>query len=123
MGRLVKRPWLSNAASGANTRHSPHLRPRPDPLPHRPHSLRRRQPHAAVAYPAERTPAPISRALAVVAVALTLALAAQAHSSNVALSLLLDWTPNPDHVGIYLAKAGGFFSRQGLTVAIHAPSD
>ena len=39
------------------------------------------------------------------------------------VSLVLDWTPNPDHVGFYYAQAHGLFSKAGLEVAIHAPSD
>jgi putative hydroxymethylpyrimidine transport system substrate-binding protein len=35
----------------------------------------------------------------------------------------LDWTPNPDHVGLYYARDTGLFERAGLDVAIHAPSD
>ena len=38
-------------------------------------------------------------------------------------SLLLDWTPNPDHVGFYYAQDKGFFARNGLDVSIDAPSD
>jgi putative hydroxymethylpyrimidine transport system substrate-binding protein len=37
--------------------------------------------------------------------------------------LTLDWTPNPDHVGFYYARDTGLFRKQGLDVAIHAPSD
>lgn len=40
-----------------------------------------------------------------------------------AVTLTLDWTPNPDHVGFYDAKDRGFFSRAGLDVSIHAPSN
>ena len=39
------------------------------------------------------------------------------------VTLTLDWTPNPDHVGIYDAQATGLFARAGLNVSIHAPSD
>jgi putative hydroxymethylpyrimidine transport system substrate-binding protein len=39
------------------------------------------------------------------------------------VSVTLDWTPNPDHVGLYYARDTGLFSRAGLDVAIHAPSD
>lgn len=39
------------------------------------------------------------------------------------LTLTLDWTPNPDHVGFYDAQQRGLFARAGLDVAIHAPSD
>ncbi|MGH3003632.1 MAG: ABC transporter substrate-binding protein [Gaiellaceae bacterium] len=39
------------------------------------------------------------------------------------VSLMLDWTPNPDHVGFYYAQAHGLYSDAGLDVSIHAPSD
>jgi len=39
------------------------------------------------------------------------------------LTLTLDWTPNPDHVGIYDAQSSGLFARAGLDVAIRSPSD
>src|SRR5438094_5060905 len=39
------------------------------------------------------------------------------------VTLTLDWTPNPDHVGLYYARDTGLFARAGLDVAIHAPSD
>jgi putative hydroxymethylpyrimidine transport system substrate-binding protein len=39
------------------------------------------------------------------------------------VTVTLDWTPNPDHVGLYYARDAGFFSRAGLDVAVHAPSD
>src|SRR4051794_3520114 len=39
------------------------------------------------------------------------------------LTLTLDWTPNPDHVGFYDARDRGLFTRAGLDVAIRVPSD
>jgi putative hydroxymethylpyrimidine transport system substrate-binding protein len=39
------------------------------------------------------------------------------------VNLSLDWTPNPDHTGLYYAQQHGFFQRQGLTVTMRAPSD
>lgn len=39
------------------------------------------------------------------------------------LSLMLDWLPNADHVGIYAAQARGDFARAGLDVHIRAPTD
>jgi putative hydroxymethylpyrimidine transport system substrate-binding protein len=39
------------------------------------------------------------------------------------LSLLLDFQPNPDHVGIYAAQARGDFKRAGLDVSIRTPGD
>jgi putative hydroxymethylpyrimidine transport system substrate-binding protein len=39
------------------------------------------------------------------------------------VTLTLDWTPNPDHVGFYYARDTGLFREAGLDVAIRAPSD
>ena len=39
------------------------------------------------------------------------------------VTLTLDWTPNPDHVGFYDARDMGLFAQAGLDVAIRAPSD
>jgi putative hydroxymethylpyrimidine transport system substrate-binding protein len=39
------------------------------------------------------------------------------------VTLLLDWTPNPDHVGFFYARDKGFFANNGLDVSIRAPSD
>jgi putative hydroxymethylpyrimidine transport system substrate-binding protein len=40
-----------------------------------------------------------------------------------ALTLMLDWFPNADHVGIYRALAEGDFSRANLDVRVRVPSD
>jgi putative hydroxymethylpyrimidine transport system substrate-binding protein len=39
------------------------------------------------------------------------------------LTLMLDWFPNADHVGIYQALAGGDFKQAGLDVHVQVPSD
>ena len=39
------------------------------------------------------------------------------------LTLMLDWFPNADHVGIYQALAEGDFSKAGLNVHVQVPSD
>src|SRR6201990_2741239 len=39
------------------------------------------------------------------------------------MSLMLDWFPNADHVGIYQALAEGDFKRAGLNLQIQTPSD
>jgi putative hydroxymethylpyrimidine transport system substrate-binding protein len=39
------------------------------------------------------------------------------------LSLTLDFYPNPDHAGIYMAKKLGYFREAGLDVSIQTPSD
>jgi len=38
-------------------------------------------------------------------------------------SLMLDWVPNADHVGIYKALADGDFGQAGLDVHVQVPSD
>ncbi|MGN6255575.1 MAG: ABC transporter substrate-binding protein [Solirubrobacterales bacterium] len=40
-----------------------------------------------------------------------------------AFSLTLDFYPNPDHAGIYMAQKLGYFEEAGLDVSINAPSD
>lgn len=70
-------------------------------------------------------------ALAVALLALAFGLAACGEKSESgtgdaereALSLALDFYPNPDHAGIYMAQKEGFFEEAGLDVSISAPSD
>jgi putative hydroxymethylpyrimidine transport system substrate-binding protein len=38
------------------------------------------------------------------------------------MTVLLDWFPNPDHVGLYMAKSDGAYTKQGLNVTLQAPS-
>lgn len=38
-------------------------------------------------------------------------------------TVLLDWFPNPDHIGLYLAQKNGDFTAQGLKVTFQAPSN
>jgi putative hydroxymethylpyrimidine transport system substrate-binding protein len=40
-----------------------------------------------------------------------------------AVTVQLDWYPNPDHVGLFTAADKGFFSRARLEVTTRAPSD
>jgi putative hydroxymethylpyrimidine transport system substrate-binding protein len=44
-------------------------------------------------------------------------------SSAQHLTLMLDWFPNADHVGIYQALAEGDFAKAGLDVHVQIPSD
>ena len=46
-----------------------------------------------------------------------------AASSTQQLTLMLDWFPNADHVGIYQALAEGDFAKAGLGVHVQVPSD
>jgi len=68
-------------------------------------------------------------ALAVALLALALGLSAcgekseEAKGEREALTLTLDFYPNPDHAGIYLAQKLGYFAEAGLDVDIQTPSD
>lgn len=39
------------------------------------------------------------------------------------VTLVLDWTPNTNHTGLYVAQAKGYFKDQGLDVTIMLPGD
>jgi putative hydroxymethylpyrimidine transport system substrate-binding protein len=65
----------------------------------------------------------------VAALALALGLAACGEKSEDVtgerqpLSLTLDFYPNPDHAGIYVAQKLGYFEEAGLDVSVHAPAE
>ena len=42
---------------------------------------------------------------------------------NTKITLVLDYTPNTNHLGIYVAQAKGYFSDRGLDVTIEQPPD
>jgi putative hydroxymethylpyrimidine transport system substrate-binding protein len=73
-----------------------------------------------------RTPA-IALAIALLALALGLAACGEksedASTEAQSFGLTLDFYPNPDHAGIYLAQKLGYFEEAGLDVEIAAPSD
>jgi putative hydroxymethylpyrimidine transport system substrate-binding protein len=46
-----------------------------------------------------------------------------AGSATRSLTLMLDYLPNPDHVGLYQALASGDFATAGLDVKVQTPSD
>jgi putative hydroxymethylpyrimidine transport system substrate-binding protein len=68
-------------------------------------------------------------ALAVALLALALGLAACGEKSEDVtgerqpVSLTLDFYPNPDHAGIYMAQKLGYFEDAGLDVSVHTPAD
>src|SRR5258706_7231846 len=39
------------------------------------------------------------------------------------VNLMLDWTPNTNHLGIYVAQAKGYYKDANLTVEIQQPGD
>lgn len=57
------------------------------------------------------------------ALILAVALVPTALAGQRRVTLTLDWTPNPNHVGFYYARDTGLFSGAGLDVTIRAPSD
>ena len=65
----------------------------------------------------------MSRTIAVAVLAALVALVPAALAGSQKMTLTLDWTPNPDHVGFYDARDTGLFAGAGLDVAIHSPSD
>jgi NitT/TauT family transport system substrate-binding protein len=38
------------------------------------------------------------------------------------IDLALDWTPNTNHTGFYVAKAEGYYADEGVEVSIHSPA-
>ena len=39
------------------------------------------------------------------------------------IKLALDWYPNANHIGLYIAQEKGYFQEEGLAVEIYTPSD
>jgi putative hydroxymethylpyrimidine transport system substrate-binding protein len=76
-----------------------------------------------------KAPRILSIALAIGLLTLALGLAACGQKSEDTsgeaqpFSLTLDFYPNPDHAGIYMAQKLGYFTEAGLDVNITAPSD
>ncbi len=73
---------------------------------------------------------PLAAVVALIALALAFDLAACGEKSEDTtgaapepLSLTLDFYPNPDHAGIFMAEKLGYFEDAGLDVSIHTPSD
>lgn len=48
---------------------------------------------------------------------------ASANEELVDLTVVLDWTPNINHSGLYVAVSEGYFAEEGLTVKIIQPGD
>lgn len=48
---------------------------------------------------------------------------AKSDDSLTDVSFVLDWTPNTNHTGIYVAKEKGFFEEEGLSVDILLPGE
>jgi putative hydroxymethylpyrimidine transport system substrate-binding protein len=76
-----------------------------------------------------KRPRPLTIAVALLALLLALVFSACGEKSESEtserqpLTLTLDFYPNPDHAGIYMAQKLGYFDDAGLDVAIQAPAD
>ncbi len=55
--------------------------------------------------------------------AVALAACAAPQTQNEKITLVLDWTPNTNHTGLYVAKENGYFADNGLDVDIIQPSE
>jgi ABC-type nitrate/sulfonate/bicarbonate transport system substrate-binding protein len=53
--------------------------------------------------------------LSTVTASLTLAVA---QTKNTSLSLALDWVPNVNHIGVYVAQANGWYAQRGISLKI-----
>lgn len=49
--------------------------------------------------------------------------AAEQKNSLKEVTMVLDWTPNTNHTGLYVAQEKGYFKESGLTVSIIQPPD
>ena len=47
----------------------------------------------------------------------------QSSSSLKKIDFILDWTPNTNHTGLYVAKEKGYFKEAGLDVDIKLPPE
>jgi len=93
-------------------------------------SVMRRSPPlpSAGAPPAHRGAAPVRvtrrRALGLLALAATTPLVVACGEANPAtadVTLMLDWVPNTNHTGFYVARANGYFAAERLNVSIVEP--
>ena len=67
----------------------------------------------------------IGTVLVVILLTASIALAGcqQDSTSNKEITVLLDWVPNTNHTGLYVALEEGYFEQEGLTVNIIQPSE
>lgn len=65
----------------------------------------------------------ISIALIIITLCLPLAACGDKAEAPEKINFVLDWTPNTNHTGIYVAQKLGFFAEEGLSVEIAQPPE
>ena len=64
----------------------------------------------------------IAAIAAVVSVAL-ISMACSTEEEAAPVKLALDWYPNANHLGLFIAQQKGYFEEEGLEVTMYTPSD
>ncbi len=59
----------------------------------------------------------------ILTVAIILGLSACGKTNDNKITIVLDWTPNTNHTGIFVAQANGYFEEAGLSVEIVQPPE
>ena len=59
----------------------------------------------------------------ILSVTIIFCLSACGKTENEKITIVLDWTPNTNHTGIFVAKANGYFEEAGLDVEIVQPPE
>ena len=59
----------------------------------------------------------------VVAAMVLMSIACSTEEEAVPVKLALDWYPNANHLGLFIAQQKGYFEEEGLDVTMYTPSD
>ena len=71
----------------------------------------------------ERPKSFVTMATAAMAVIVLLSMACNTEEEAVPVKLALDWYPNANHTGLFIAQQKGYFADEGLDVTMYTPSD
>ena len=64
-----------------------------------------------------------STAVIALALALLLVISCDSEPETASVKLALDWYPNANHLGLYIAQQKGYFEEENLDVTMYTPSD
>lgn len=64
-----------------------------------------------------------STAIIALTLALLLAISCDSEPETASVKLALDWYPNANHLGLYIAQQRGYFEEENLDVTMYTPSD